>query len=97
HYKIKLEIFKKIDDTSKFNTIRIREITTIVQEDFPKSVHIQANIYNVYIKIRRRDLHSYTPTSTLIKSFNNNNIKYIKKIDLNNNKQLLGFIFTFPI
>ncbi|KAL0466373.1 hypothetical protein QR685DRAFT_451517, partial [Neurospora intermedia] len=94
--KIKLEIFKKINNTSKFNTIRIRKITTIVRKEFLNSIYTRTNIYNAQAHIYRRNLDSYTPTSALIKSFNNNGIKYIKKINPNNNERLLGLIFTFP-
>ncbi|KAK3348026.1 hypothetical protein B0H65DRAFT_422233, partial [Neurospora tetraspora] len=79
HRKIKPKIFKKIDDTSKLNTIQTRKIITIVRKDFPKSVYTKTNIYNICIYIRRRNFDSYTPTNTLFKLFNNNNIKYIKK------------------
>ncbi|KHE83894.1 hypothetical protein GE21DRAFT_1210054, partial [Neurospora crassa] len=67
-----------IDDISKFNTIRIREITTMVREDFPESIYIRSDIYNVRARIRHCNFDSYTPISALIKLFNNNNIKYIK-------------------
>ncbi|KAK3494286.1 uncharacterized protein B0T23DRAFT_313123, partial [Neurospora hispaniola] len=94
--KIKLEIFKKIDDTLKLNTIRIRKITTIVREDFPNSIYIKSDIYNVRAIIHRCNFDGYTPIGVLIKLFNNNNIEYIKKIDPNNRERLLGIIFTLP-
>ncbi|KAK3487409.1 uncharacterized protein B0T23DRAFT_323515, partial [Neurospora hispaniola] len=94
--KIKLEIFRKIDNTSKLDTIQIREISTIVREDFPSSIYTRTDSYNPRARIRHRNLNNNTPTNTLIKSFNNNNIKYIKKIDLEDNERLLGLIFTFP-
>lgn len=67
-----------------------------MRKEFPRSVHIRIDIYNVRAKFRRRNLDGYTPTSTLIKLFDNNNIEYIKKIDPKDPEHLLGLIFTFP-
>ena len=90
-----LEVLKKIDDTFKLNTIRARKITTIVYNEFPKSIYIRRDIYNARARLHRCNLEGYTPISALIKLFNDNDIKYIKKIDPEDPERLLSLIFTF--
>lgn len=93
--KLKPDIFNTIEENSKINIIRAREITIIVQNKYPNIIYINKNIYNARIYFRRRNLNGYTLTSTLLKVFNNNDIDYIKKIDLNDKIKLLSIIFIF--
>ncbi|KHE79311.1 hypothetical protein GE21DRAFT_1221207, partial [Neurospora crassa] len=62
---------------------------------YPNSIYIRRDIYNTRAFLRRCNFNSYTPTSTFFKVFNNNEVEYIKKIDLNNMIRLLGIVFIF--
>ena len=92
-----LEVLKKIDNTFKLNIIRVREIIIIIRNEFPNSVYIRRDIYNACARLRRRNFEGYILIGILIKLFNDNDIKYIKKMDLNNPNRLLGLIFTFLV
>ena len=92
---MKLEVLKKINNTSKFNGIRVREIIFIVRNIFPNTIYIRIDIYNARVRFRRKNLNRYIPISALIKLFNDNGFEYIKKIDPNDENRLLGLIFTF--
>ncbi|KHE80015.1 hypothetical protein GE21DRAFT_1219411, partial [Neurospora crassa] len=44
--KIKLEVFKTINDIFKLNTIRICKVTSIVRDRYPDSIYTRRDIYN---------------------------------------------------
>ena len=68
----------------------------MVRNEFLGLVYIRMDIYNACVALRRYNFEGYTLIRILIKAFDNNNIKYIKKTDLEDPKRLLGFIFIFP-
>ena len=93
---MKPAVLKKIDDTSKLNAIRAREIIIIVRNKFPNSVYIRVDIYNVRTILCRCNFEGYILIGALIKLFDDNDIEYIKKMDLEDPERLLGIVFTFP-
>ncbi|KAL0941310.1 mutator-like element [Colletotrichum truncatum] len=68
-----------VETTSRRVGIRARDVGTIIQEQFPESVFTQRDIYNARARINREKLNIYTPTTALIKLFDEREIPYIVK------------------
>ena len=78
------------------NIIRVCEVASTIRNEYKDSVYIRRDIYNARTKFRRYNFDNYIPTIILLKTFDKNDINYIKKIDLEDEIRLFSIIFTFP-
>ena len=76
--------------------IRARDTGTIVQNQFPETTYTKKDILNQRAKIRRESLGGLTPTGTLIKLFDERNVKYVARYFPDDPDRLLGLVFTLP-
>lgn len=95
HRKIAAEVLDTIVNASKHHGIRSREIGALIRDGFPDSSYIRKDIYNARAKIRKEKLGGYTPAGALIKSFDENGIKYRVKWADEDETELLALVFTF--
>ena len=73
--------------------IRVKKVSSLITKQFPNSTLINKDIYNTRLKLRRKELNSYTPTSALIITFNTKGILYKVKYADKDKTDLINLVF----
>ncbi|KAL0467731.1 hypothetical protein QR685DRAFT_574505 [Neurospora intermedia] len=68
-------------------------VNRVIQNRYLDSIYIRWDIYNTRTFFHQYNFNSYIPTSIFLKVSHNNEVKYIKQMDLDGEIRLLGIIF----
>ena len=96
HRRLNTAVKATIEATSRRVGIRARDVRAVVQEQHPETFLTRKDIYNARALITREKLDGYTPTSALIKLFDEGKIPYITKWADDEPNRLVGLVWTFP-
>jgi hypothetical protein len=96
HRKLASPVKNIVKKMAPYSAIRAREISGLIQQDYPDSVHTIKDINNARQALRRQEKDGCTASGALIKAFDEEGVFYTAKWDEEDPDRLLGLVFTFP-
>jgi hypothetical protein len=96
HRKINSPVKNLVGKLSAYTSIRAREITAMIREDYPDSHYTTKDINNQRQRLRLKERDGCTASGALIKAFDEEGVTYVTKWDPQDPDRLAGIVFTFP-